>query len=136
MKKNKKFKRRISMLLSLTLMMGLVQVPYHVQAEEPADNVEAVMEEYEILPSPHSISYEDEYTVYNSLINVVCSETSIDTVTNDYIKEIFGSENVTFAETADDAKTNLYLSRDDMDDQVETWMRDIYGDVIDDAVHL
>ena len=134
MKKNKKFKRRISMLLSLTMMMGLIQVPYHVQAEEPADNVEAVMEEYEILPSPHSISYEDEYTVYNSLINVVCSETSIDTVTNDYIKEIFGSENVTFAETADDEKTNLYLSRDDMDDQVETWMRDIYGDVIDDAV--
>ena len=138
MKKIRKFKRQISMLLTMIMLLTLVQVPYTAHAEElsndAADNVEVVMEEYEILPSPHSISYEDEYTAYNPLINVVNSEGSVDSVTLDYVKEIFGSENVTFAATADDAKTNLYLSRDDMDDEVESWIRSTYVDVIDDAV--
>ena len=115
MKKNKKIKSRLAMLLAAVMLLNVVQVPYIVQAEEltkeSAGREEVTMEEYEILPSPHSITYENEYTVYNPLINVVCSEDSIDSVTNDYIKEIFGSENVTFATTADEDKTNLYLSR-------------------------
>ena len=139
MRKLKKIRQRISMLVATIMLLGLVQVPLPASAEEAATveettTVEASTGEYEIIPSPHSISYGDEYTVYNEAINVVYSEGSLDSDTIDYIKEIFGSENVTFSANADDTKTNLYLTRDDMDDEVEAWIRATYAEEIDDSV--
>ena len=73
MKKNKKNKSRLAMLLAAVMLLNVVQVPYMVQAEEltkeSAGSEEVTIEEYEILPSPHSITYENEYTVYNPLIH-------------------------------------------------------------------
>ena len=91
-----------------------------------------VLGEYEIIPSPHSISYKNTYYPYYKQINVVRVDGSLDKETIDYINEIFGSENVTFSTEKDDAKLNLYLTSDDMDDAVETWIRNTYGDQVNE----
>lgn len=87
--------------------------------------------EYEIIPSPHSISYADKYYAYNKEINVVRAEGALDAETVDYIAEIFGGDNVTFSTEADNAKTNLYLARDDKNDDVAELIKRKYGGVID-----
>lgn len=134
----KKMKRRISMLLAMGMIVSSIQVPSLASAAElPAvdieSNEEATMVEYEILPSPHSIVYEDAYTAYHQAVNVISEEGSVDAVTKEYVQEIFGAEDVVFAAEADASKTNLYLTRDDKDDTVESWMRETYGESIDDA---
>lgn len=93
-----------------------------------------VLNTYEVIPSPHSISYESKYTPYNEQIHVVCTEEALDAETVDYVKEIFGNQNVTFSTQAEQSKMNLYLTSDDLDDSVESWMREKYGDKIDDGI--
>ena len=65
---------------------------------------------YEIIPSPHSITYENHCYDYQKEINVVCSDGSLDAETVSYIKEIFGDANVTFAAEQDGTKTNQPVS--------------------------
>ncbi len=122
------------MSFSLAAVMILNTGMYSAAAEVKENEIVNVVQEYEILPSPHDISYGEEYTAYDQEINVVSDENSLDTETTEYIKEIFGNENVTFAAEADETKTNLFLSRDDLDDEVETWMRSVYEEQIDDSV--
>lgn len=88
-----------------------------------------VMIVYEIIPSPHRIEYSNQYYPYSNDINVVCAEGSLDQVTVNYIKEIYGT-NVSFATTKAEDKLNLYLTSDDKDDEVETWIRNTYGDKV------
>ena len=88
---------------------------------------------YEIIPSPHSIRYQNKYYDYNEAINVVCADGSLDAETVDYVKEIFGEQNVTFANGADSAKTNLYLTSNDKNDEVGAWIKETYGDKISNA---
>ena len=89
---------------------------------------------YEIIPSPHDILYGGKYNKYYKDINVVCVDGTIDEVTFDYINEIFGNKNVTISTKPKASKTNLYLTSDDKDDDVEKWIRSKYTDKIDDTI--
>ena len=88
---------------------------------------------YEIIPTPHEIVYNAKYYPYRTNINVVASGGALDQVTIDYINEIFGSENVTFSQVKDDSKLNLYLTSDDQNDAIETWMRETYGEKVNNT---
>ena len=89
---------------------------------------------YEIIPSPHEIIYQNSYKKYQSLIHVVSSDNALDEVTVNYIKEIFGEENVTFSNEKDPNRTNLFLARNDLDDEVKEKIVSTYPTDIDESV--
>ncbi|MBO5326599.1 MAG: beta-N-acetylglucosaminidase domain-containing protein [Clostridia bacterium] len=88
---------------------------------------------YEIIPSPHSITYEDHCYDYQKAINVVCGDGSLEAETVSYIKEIFGDENVTFATGAQKGKTNLYLTSVDQNDAISARIKATCGDAVNNA---
>ena len=88
------------------------------------------LSEYEIIPSPHSISYANACYPFCEQIHVVRTEGTLDRETIDYIYEIFGRENVTFSGEKADSKLNLYLTSDDKEDAVEAWIRNTYGEQV------
>lgn len=93
-----------------------------------------VLDKYEIIPSPHSISYTISYTNYSSLINVVASKDALDIETINYIKEIFGENQVSFATSADGQKTNLFLARNNLDDAIKSSIVTDYPQNIDQEI--
>ena len=88
---------------------------------------------YEIIPSPHSITYEDHCYDYQKAINVVCGDGSLDAETVSYVKEIFGDENVTFATGEQKGKTNLYLTSVDQNDAISARIKATCGDAVNNA---